>query len=233
MSMPIDWTAIREASPPPKRTRRADATRQRLIHAAAELFADRGLDGVQPAEILVRAGQRNVSAIQYHFGSWEGLIVAILQPREDIRGPIERERSTMLAAMDAREGATTLRDAVEALVRPSAAALATHDGRCFIRVAAQVVRALPLEDRVAPAPPSDRAALERIAARLEGIPAPLQRERVGVAMTLLVELLANRAREIEEGTQPHLGAREFEDNVIAMLEALLLAPVPTTAADAG
>ena len=166
--MPIDWMAVREATPPPKRTPRAEATRQRLILAAAEWFAERGIDGVHPAEILAHAGQRNVSAIQYHFGSWEGLIVAVLQPREDIRGPIEHERSSMLAAMDARDGAATLRDAVEALVRPSAAALATHDGRCFIRVAAQVVRALPLEDRVVPAQRSDRVTLERIAAHSMG-----------------------------------------------------------------
>ena len=70
---PQDWLAVqlpaRRVSP------RGVETRRRLVLAAADLFAERGVDGVGSQEILERAGQRNESAIHYHFGSRAGLIV--------------------------------------------------------------------------------------------------------------------------------------------------------------
>ena len=49
------------------------------IDAAEALFAERGLDGVTTREILDAAGQKNQSALQYHFGSREGLILALVR----------------------------------------------------------------------------------------------------------------------------------------------------------
>ena len=59
---------------------RADAlaTRERIVAAAERLFAERGLDGVSLVEVGRAAGQRNRSAVQYHFGDKQGLVHAIL-----------------------------------------------------------------------------------------------------------------------------------------------------------
>ena len=57
--------------------RDATDTREKLIRAAEYLFARSGLD-VPIREIHERAGQRNASAIHYHFGSKQELIKAIL-----------------------------------------------------------------------------------------------------------------------------------------------------------
>jgi len=57
------------------------ATRQLLLVIAERLFAQRGIDAVSNAEILEVAGQRNKNAIAYHFGSKDGLIVAIAEHR--------------------------------------------------------------------------------------------------------------------------------------------------------
>ena len=62
----------------------------RLIQAAMRFFAERGIAGVAMHEISAAAGNRNKSAIAYHFGGRDGLIRAIqdrfaafLKPRFD------------------------------------------------------------------------------------------------------------------------------------------------------
>jgi AcrR family transcriptional regulator len=57
--------------------RRAD-TRRRLLDAAAELFAERGIDGASIDAVADAAG-RTSGAIYDHFGGKEGLLLALLQ----------------------------------------------------------------------------------------------------------------------------------------------------------
>ena len=54
------------------RTRRAGATREKILSAATGLFADAGFDGVSIDAIARRAGVQ-LSLIRYHFGSKEEL----------------------------------------------------------------------------------------------------------------------------------------------------------------
>jgi AcrR family transcriptional regulator len=57
--------------------RRAD-TRQRLLDAAAELFAERGIDGASVDAIAERA-ERTSGAVYDHFGGKAGLLFALLE----------------------------------------------------------------------------------------------------------------------------------------------------------
>jgi len=54
------------------------ATRQALLQAGAELFSERGFDGVPIEEVADRAGV-NKALISYHFRGKRGLYVAILE----------------------------------------------------------------------------------------------------------------------------------------------------------
>lgn len=54
-----------------------DRTREKLIAAAERLMAERGIDGVDFKDIHVEAGQRNRSAVAYHFTDRAGLVVSI------------------------------------------------------------------------------------------------------------------------------------------------------------
>ena len=56
--------------------RRAD-TRQRLLNAAAELFAERGVEGTSIDAIAQRA-DRTSGAVYDHFGGKDGLLLALL-----------------------------------------------------------------------------------------------------------------------------------------------------------
>jgi len=59
------------------RRRDAAATREALLAAGAELFAERGYDGVRVAAIADRAGV-NKAMISYHFGGKRQLYLAIV-----------------------------------------------------------------------------------------------------------------------------------------------------------
>jgi TetR/AcrR family transcriptional regulator, regulator of cefoperazone and chloramphenicol sensitivity len=219
---PLDWRDVPEV--PASRSRRGEATRQRIIEAAADLFAERGIDGVELAEILAAADQHNASAIQYHFGSRTGLIVAVLQPRPEIRGPLEAARLDAIERLLIDGRPVTLGDAVEALVRPMFATLRSHAGRSWLRVAAQVLRKLPMENRTDTIGGASARLFALIASRMPEMPEPARRERLATATTLAVEMTANRAREIEAGVPHNLGDEDFQGEVRAMLVGLLGAP---------
>ena len=57
---------------------RRAGTRQRLLDAAAELFAERGIDGSSVDAIAERA-ERTSGAVYDHFGGKEGLLFALLE----------------------------------------------------------------------------------------------------------------------------------------------------------
>jgi AcrR family transcriptional regulator len=126
----MKWYILSSMAPNPEHTRRA------LVSAAERLFAARGIEGVSLREINMAAGQRNSTALQYHFGDREGVLRAVLAKHH---GAVEAERHRLLDA-DAAQGADDLRALASALVRPSAAKLADPDGgRDYLRIHAQVV----------------------------------------------------------------------------------------------
>ena len=61
-----------------KRTRNPDDSRERILQAAAELFAQRGYAGVGVDEVASRSGIAK-TALYYHFGNKDGLLVAVLE----------------------------------------------------------------------------------------------------------------------------------------------------------
>ena len=130
-----------------------EATKQRLVRAAEELFAERGIDCVSLREINAAAGQRNATALQYHFHDRHGLLLAVLAKHHP---DVEARRHELLDAYEGA-GADDLRELAKALVLPYAAKLGDPDGgRCYLRVYAQVLNMPdPTFDRSLPADPHD------------------------------------------------------------------------------
>lgn len=115
---------------------RTQDTRQKLIDAARELLAERGVEGVSLREITRAAGQANVNALQYHFGGRAPLLAAVLEP---FHREVDGLRHAQLDAIEARRG-PSLRDFAGALVRPSAAMLRVEGGREYLRILGELVR---------------------------------------------------------------------------------------------
>ncbi len=93
----------------------ANTTAHKLLLTAERLFAEEGLDALSTRRISSEAGQRNNSALQYHFGSKEALLEALLEYRQ---GPINRRRMVLLEALQAQGRDTELLALVEAMVLP-------------------------------------------------------------------------------------------------------------------
>jgi AcrR family transcriptional regulator len=136
-------------------------TRLALMRAAEQLFAQQGVDRVSLREIAVAAGQRNVSAATYHFGSKRELIEAILErhslPVQDTWGP------AFAADPEHRLDLPTL---VELLVRPLVAKIDDPDGgRCFLELSAELVasRSFPIMGMRVASTPGTQEMAKRIA----------------------------------------------------------------------
>jgi AcrR family transcriptional regulator len=106
---------------PPRSERGATArgvrTRERLLDAAERLWAERGVEAVSLREIRLAAGQRNNSALQFHFGDRDGLLLALTQrhlPRVDAL------REQLYARLVAEGRQTDFAALVEVMVRPGA-----------------------------------------------------------------------------------------------------------------
>lgn len=81
-----------------------------LIKAAEELIAEFGLAGISDREIARHAGQKNNSAVAYHFGDRQGLLAEILDYRMI---PLNKQRHQLLA----QEG-LNLHGLISAFVNP-------------------------------------------------------------------------------------------------------------------
>jgi AcrR family transcriptional regulator len=82
-------------------------TRTKLILVAERLFGERGIDAVPLREVVAAAGQRNASALGYHIGGREELVLAILEFR---RAAVDGRRVELLdeyarAGIEMDEGA--------------------------------------------------------------------------------------------------------------------------------
>jgi AcrR family transcriptional regulator len=70
--------------PPPRKAkgnRRGDATRELILDAAVEMFAERGFRGTGLLALAERIGMTHAGILR-HFGTKEGLLLAVIQRRD-------------------------------------------------------------------------------------------------------------------------------------------------------
>jgi len=87
----------------------------RMILTAEALFAEGGINGVSMREIAAKAGQGNHFAVQYHFGSREGLVEAIFDYRMEQMEPI---RARMLDEAEAKGRLSDARTLLDMIYLP-------------------------------------------------------------------------------------------------------------------
>ncbi|WP_407354605.1 TetR/AcrR family transcriptional regulator [Luteimonas sp. R10] len=109
------------------------STKERILGAAEELFAQQGFSGTSLRQVTTRADV-NIAAVNYHFGSKENLVNEVFRRRMD---DMSTQRLSMLRkAQDERPD--ELEPVLAAFVEPALAlARDRNGGGAFIRVIAR------------------------------------------------------------------------------------------------
>lgn len=125
--------------------KKTDKTREALLLAGEELMGWRGIEAVSVRDINARAGQKNTSAIRYHFDNKEGLLEAIL---DDRMVHLDRLRADALAGLLTQGTASTKKttppvaELVRVLILPLAHMVIVHEPwQNYILLLAQIVSA--------------------------------------------------------------------------------------------
>jgi AcrR family transcriptional regulator len=198
-------------------------TRAEIIRAAERLFAARGIDGVSLREINRAAGQRNASALQYHFGDRNGLLRAVIDKH---RADTEPRRHALLDQYEADDVAD-LHVLVAALVQPMASKLADPDGgRAYLQINCDVyTRPSDIEELVPPRDPKN--SMRRWHTLLDPLLPEVERQvlhsRFPAIRFAFVELARRAAAPARRDD------RLFTSHLVDLVTAVLVArPSPTT-----
>lgn len=182
-------------------------TRQLLLEAAERLMAAHGADGVSMREISVGAGQGNNNAAQYHFGTKEGIIEAVLDLR---MGPIDEHRAEMIGALGV---AASLDDLVRVVVVPLAEACQQHEH--YIGFFAQLRLSRRHSHLVTHARPRTSSFLDvrdQIDARLAHLRPAVRSHRRWLCSVLIIHAIAEFVASPD--TQPYKRWKDLIDGVV-------------------
>ncbi|MCP4035997.1 MAG: TetR/AcrR family transcriptional regulator [bacterium] len=202
------------------------STKERLLRAAESLFARRGIDAVSMRSICAEAQQRNNTALQYHFGSKEKLVEAVLTARMEV---INGHRQAMLDQLlrEGRQG--DLRCLVSAVVAPFTQQLAGGEGgRDYVRFTAQLFSrgdALELLGQRRSWTRASYAIFERIRDCLSDLPDHVVSTRLALMANQLVHATAAKEDELRLRTTRSQSIERFTSELIDYLVGGLSAPV--------
>lgn len=212
----------------------AGGTRERILLTAERLFASQGIDQTSIRQINIAAGQRNSSATQYHFGTREDLITAILDYR---REGINLRRLELLQGLEAAGRRLDPRGLAEALVLPVAEFLTREDAAGnYIVVTAQLIGHPQHYALVKnPGPSSEGLARLYELAReaLPGVPPAVMLARIGMAIRQMFHELSDYQRVHLDGGRRTVTDLELEAaGLVDAVAGMLAAPVSAGAARA-
>jgi len=199
--------------------RNADETRAQLIRVGERLFAERGIEAVSLREINREAGQRNATAIQYHFEDRRGLVRAILEKHEPA---VEASRHALLDEIE-EAGQHDLHRLSAALVLPAAEKLSDRDGgRAYLRIVAQLINRP--EARVDPIAMNDTAgSLNRWRTMVEPKMSPLAVDPLHHRFTARRIMFVELARRAE--SRRRKDDRLFTSHLVDLVAAILGSPI--------
>ncbi len=187
----------------------------RMIEAAERIVAEEGLGAMSLRAVQAAAGQRNKSAAQYHFGSRDGLIEAVIAHR---MAPINVRRRVLLDGLGAHP---STHDLVDAFIRPTAEAVLDADDSRWARFVLAGFSDPTLNDAVRRNIEGEafRASRERLLAALEHLPPAVRRIRLEQALGLAILTLAGVETQGRRGLDRDVAVADLVDVCTAIVEA--------------
>lgn len=201
---------------------RGDATRKKIVDAAEQLMAVNGVDAVSLNEIVKAAGQRNPSALSYHFGNKAGILQAVFDKHTPA---IEERRQLMLNSFGAEP---SIEEVAQALALPLVEELDNPDGgQNYLKLIASMQY-----HSVGPQAPSDKrhnsplASLSILLRKHSSKVSPIEHElRATMIRNGLLHNLADYCRRIQNTPECDKEYRPiFITNLTKSLVAILSMP---------
>lgn len=199
----------------------------RLILAGEQLFAQNGIHGASMREIATKAGQGNHAAVQYHFGSREGLVRAIFDFRME---QMEAERGAMLQRARAAGNLKDARTILEIILLPQLDlhdADGNHSYASFLSQYLLQSRSPEFGDFSGSEPPHLTEALQLLRERVDYLPPYVaQRRLISVSLMFLNILMRHHGTDEAAFGESFPDALEdtMEQIVSSMCMPLRLAP---------
>ncbi len=213
-----------------RRDEASSRTRERLLEAAEQLFAERGIQAVSNRQISEAAGQGNNTAVSYHFGSKEDLVRAILEKHS------QRISAIRAGLIDSIRDRGDLREWVAVAVRSVTEHLKDlGQPSWYARFVAQITadpayHRLDAQTYLADAP-SLRDLQEGLSQCLPDLSDPVAATRSAMTRYLITQATVDRERRLAEGTAPGLGTwDDIADGLVDTIVAVWSAPATPGAA---
>ena len=189
---------------------RGTRSKDALLDAAERLIAEHGFE-VPLRDIAKAAGQRNNSAVNYHFRSRQELVDAVVARR---LLPMELERERMLDELDTDDA--DAHALMRVLVLPLLRLDSTHYAR-FLQVVGPRLRTEPMDSAETAWPRVLDALSHAVPATERGA----RHRRVAAVATAMFALAAEHERATQDGTAP-----DDPQEIVHMLVAMLTTTVP-------
>ncbi len=197
-----------------------ESTRDALIAAAEHLFGTKGFDRVATREILELAGQKNQSALQYHFGDRAGLIWAVVDARV---AKIEVRRKKMMEKMPPA-GEETPEELIEAFVRPLTEVVLEDDqGSAYVQFVIQTSHR-PGGDMLETVEGGRYASLEEVSTRLDAKLAHLDPLERPLRKRLIFNALVGALSIWDRTEKDTIGMEHFIATAVATTVPFLMLP---------
>lgn len=188
-----------------------------MIDAAERLVAERGLAALTLRDVQNEAGQANKSAAQYHFGSREGLLSAVIDSR---MRPAGERRLELLAAIDRGPQPPDMRKLVEASILPLAEQTIDRTHSLYARFLVQSIfdpaMSTVIRDHLQAASYRD---IHRRIVSASTLPTDIAELRAGTLTTLSIVTLATWEGRVHSPEQAKLIVGDLVESCLGALRA--------------
>ena len=194
--------------------RNSTDTKTRLLDHAEKMFAEDGVYAVTNRQITEAAGQKNESALNYHFGTRNELIIALLTRRGK---ELDAARAERLAQIGDNP---TTRELVHLLVEVYANCLHTENGCHYLRIVDQLRGWMTDWEFIASF--EDDNVHEHLRYILEILQKETDAQRVLAMIMLMTAMTASRAQQVSVGRKLPNTHDEYVETLTDMLTGVLL-----------
>lgn len=200
--------------------------KQALLDAAAVLMDEHGVDNVTIQDISQASGHRNRSAVQYHFGSRDAVVRAVVMRT---MGAIDAERNALLDHLETTGVPLTPRSVMEVVIGPFARQLRTPEGRRYLRICAQLIthpRFMTDARDAISVNSSIRRCARHLIPILTRLPGPVAAERTSQVTGFIARTCGDQSRLMDSDApaRPVLSVEDFTMNLVDTVLAILEAP---------